>query len=222
MWLDTYFKGCDFTGTGVKEFVSICNTVVKIEKIEKMKKWEPKWEPIPLPGERIVDIEKIGDLAAADMDRHDLYNDKAFSSALKNAKPSRSVLVQRLDLPDSYYYMVPMKSEKAVTAMVLADGMNGSLQGCTAFKAPLKRPFLSQEQALERVLDKTIDLGNKAGTIKFREGTFSSHPVLVWKPCRESLSPYYPFHMFTSGDKHVYVGHNGRIFTELHDKGPVG
>jgi len=36
---------------------------------------------------------------------------------------------------------------------------------------------------------------------------------LVWKPCMESLSPFFPFHMFTVGAHGIYVRTDGVIFT---------
>jgi hypothetical protein len=48
------------------------------------------------------------------------------------------------------------------------------------------------------------------------------HANLVWRPCAESLSPYWPFYRF---DAHlpngrpitIYVRIDGEVFTELHE-----
>jgi hypothetical protein len=76
--------------------------------------------------------------------------------------------------------------------------------------------FLLEEAASSIVFARPIDMGY-AGRIMVRpEGTFA-YPTLVWKPCLESLSPYYPFRMFIVGTRHLYVRADGRVVTELHD-----
>ena len=50
-----------------------------------------------------------------------------------------------------------------------------------------------------------------------RKEALCLYPTLVWKPCRESLSPYWPFHMFTAGSHRLYIRVDGAVFTALHD-----
>ena len=52
-----------------------------------------------------------------------------------------------------------------------------------------------------------------------REG-LSASATLVWKPCRESLSPYLPFTMVLYGDRPVYVRADGEVFTKLTEAPP--
>jgi hypothetical protein len=37
----------------------------------------------------------------------------------------------------------------------------------------------------------------------------------VWRPCDQSLSPYYPFKMVSYGGNRLYVRSDGHVFTSL-------
>jgi hypothetical protein len=37
----------------------------------------------------------------------------------------------------------------------------------------------------------------------------------VWRPCRESLSPFYPFKLVSYGAHRLYLRSDGQIFTRL-------
>ena len=70
------------------------------------------------------------------------------------------------------------------------------------------------------VIDRVFDLDDRLGRIRVRPEALCLYPILVWKPCRESLSPFWPFHMFTVGAYRLYVRIDGTIFTALHDNEP--
>jgi hypothetical protein len=73
-------------------------------------------------------------------------------------------------------------------------------------------------RALQSVLGARIDLGNQQGQLLIRREASCLYPILVWKPCRESLSPFYPFHMVTVGNHQIFIRVDGQRFTELHDQ----
>jgi hypothetical protein len=74
-----------------------------------------------------------------------------------------------------------------------------------------------RDEVAESVIGSMIELPNRSGRIRVRPEAICFFPTLVWKPCRESLSPYYPFYLFTVGSNHIYVRSDGAVFTELHD-----
>ena len=67
------------------------------------------------------------------------------------------------------------------------------------------------------VVGRRVELPSRLGHVLVRPEAVCQYPTLVWKPCLESLSPFYPFHMFTAGGHPIYVRTDGIIFTELHD-----
>lgn len=79
--------------------------------------------------------------------------------------------------------------------------------------------LIGREKAAETLREAAIDLSGRVGRIPIREGAFCFYPTLVWRPCWESRSPYYPFYQFTVGSSIIYVGYDGRVYPELHDLG---
>jgi hypothetical protein len=75
---------------------------------------------------------------------------------------------------------------------------------------------MEREAALKTVVGRIVELPDRVGRLRIRPDALCQYPHLVWKPCRESLSPYYPFYMFTVGAYRVYVRSDGAVFTELH------
>ena len=49
-----------------------------------------------------------------------------------------------------------------------------------------------------------------------RPEAYALYPTLVWRPCRESLSPFVPFHLVVTGQHSMFVRLDGRVFTKLH------
>jgi hypothetical protein len=76
---------------------------------------------------------------------------------------------------------------------------------------------MDRKELVSKVSDKRFELEEPLGRLLVRPEAFCLYPTLVWKPCRESLSPFWPFHMFIIGDYRLYVRIDGAIFTRLHD-----
>ena len=87
------------------------------------------------------------------------------------------------------------------------------------FPNQLTRLLLPRSEIIEKLLKVPIDLGDKLGRIILRDGAFCLYPIMVWKPCYESRSPYYPFYMITVGGRNIYVGYDGKIYPTLHEIG---
>ena len=158
--------------------------------------------------------------ANAGMEQYGLLKRKEWSSILKGTTPGEPMLVQRLDRLDSFYYIVPFETrQKAVAAAASVDARFGNYRQAVALPEGgagiIKTP--STEAVRELVMDRRLQLEEPLGRIKIRKEAFCLYPTLVWKPCRESLSPFYPFYMFTIGFHRIYVRIDGQVFTALHD-----
>lgn len=68
---------------------------------------------------------------------------------------------------------------------------------------------------MQKLVGQSIDLGRK-GRLKIRKEAYLLYPTLVWRPCRESMSPYVPFFMVTVGDRRIYLRVDGQVFPTLH------
>lgn len=212
-WKNTYFLGCNWCGS--YRYISVCDPeppeLGKLD-IRSRERWAK--------GNQLIGLEEATRFALRGIDEHNLTEDKLFVEALKQARPEKPILVQRLDLLDAFYYIVPMVRGGAITATLSVDGLYGNFQGGRAFREPAKRLFVSGKEVLENLIGQSIELGEKRGKLVIRKEAHCFYPIMVWRPCKESRSPYYPFYMITVGDYRVYIGYDGSIYTELHDFGP--
>jgi hypothetical protein len=185
-------------------------------------------EPPPLPGgprppapdrpssNDILRPEVAAKLAVAGLKEYGLYERKDWGRALRQAEAQRGLLVQRLDRLDSYYFLVPFRGPRGTVALASVDGRWGDYQQSVLLPKPRGEFFgIGPKEALKLVAGKRIELGRDRGRLLVREQALCMYPHLVWRPCRESLSPYYPFYMFTVGRRQLYVRVDGAIFTSL-------
>ncbi len=146
---------------------------------------------------------------------------KNWSSALRGTAIGEPILVQRLDRLDSFYWIVPRTRDGVVTAVVNIDARSGDYMQARALAEPHGTALLSldRKEVDEFVFDRKHQLADEAGELVIRPGLACISDHWVWRPCRESLSPFYPFKMISYGDYRLYVRSDGRVFTGLTTSG---
>ena len=213
-WQSTYMTGVP-AGHWAGQFVAVCDP-------------DP---PAPLPagttpvtrrfdGATLLSSEQSGRLAVELLDELKLAKRPVWGKALAKVKPQTPLLVQRLDRKDSFYYIVPLgASAERSSAAVVLDARYGVYPQSAALPETTNSVIgsLSAKAALEAILNRRFDLEDFAGRVLARPGAICSCDSLVWKPCLESLSPFFPFYRFTVGGATLYVRIDGAIFTALHD-----
>jgi hypothetical protein len=213
-WKDTYFTGCDVWGVGHSQFVSVCDP-----EVPKLGKLRLDREESDVNGDRIISVEKVRNFAIKGIDKHGLRNEEVFAKALSGARPANPILVQRLDIPDTFYYLLPMERNQKVTAFLSVDALYGNFRGGQVLDKPVRNPFVDRKRIIRKLLGHPVELGDKLGKVIIRDGAFCFYPIMVWKPCQESRSPYYPLYMITIGNRSIFVGYDGKIYSQLHDMG---
>ncbi len=167
-------------------------------------------------GSDLLQPDIAAELAVAGLREYGLYEREDWGRVLRQAEAERGFLVQRLDRLDSFYWLVPFRAQRGTVAVASVDGRWGDyLQAVLLPKVRDNFFRIGPEDALKLVVGRRIDLGKDHGRLLVREQALCMYPHLVWRPCRESLSPYYPFYMFTIGDHHLYVRVDGEIFASL-------
>lgn len=182
---------------------------------------------------KIISPDQARMLALRSLEKQLLVHDERFRRALAESEPGEPVLVQRLDKPDNFYYLVPLVTEKKTSMVVSLDALNGEFLRASAFPKPVEFLTLTRKAVEEMIVGKEIEvtqLGREEKTqkkirtlkIKIRRGAYCFYPIMVWRPCQESRSPNYPFYMVTVGERQIFIGYNGSIYLGLHDLGPGG
>ncbi len=176
---------------------------------------EPTDHGLKHDGSSLVDGSQAREFAKQGGQQHGLHDQEDFGEVLSGGNYRDGLLVQSLDRRDDFYSLVPIEHAGGLSATVMVDGRYGNLLGVHKHLDPLETLVISAEKARQRVLSQAIDFGDERGLVSVREEVLSQHPSFVWQPCRESRTPFHPFHMFHVGADRVYVGYDGTVYPNL-------
>ncbi|HXN47461.1 MAG TPA: hypothetical protein VN893_12520 [Bryobacteraceae bacterium] len=214
VWQSTYMTGIDF-GHWLGQYVAICDPDPPPS--------HPGVRPFAqerMRSEGLLSAEMAVKRAQEGLSVYGLDQRKNYAGVLRRGRPGTPVLVERLDHPDQFYYVVPVtEDERTAPLAIVVDAITGIYLQSAINPKPGETVFtaIGRDAVLETIAGRVVELPNRVGRLQIRPEALCFYPRLVWKPCRESLSPYYPFYMFTAGAYHVYVRSDGAVFTELHD-----
>jgi hypothetical protein len=213
-WQSTYMTGNKYGTLWNGRNVAVCDPDPPAERLGQMPPAVKR-----LRGESLLKPAEAVEYGMAGLRLYRLHERKGWQEALKDTKPGTPVLVQRLDQIDSFYYIVPLESrEKTVTAAVAVDARFGDYRQTIALPEGGSSILtaLDERRVREMTVGRRLQLEEPLRPIMVRKEAFCLYPTLVWRPCLESLSPFYPFHMITVGDYRIYVRVDGQIITTLH------
>jgi len=191
----------------------------------------PTFGPRPLSpvertftGERLISASAIRDHFPTALKQSGLLAHPQWSTVLAGVRPADAVLVQRLDRANSYYWIVPaVDTQGGLRAAVRIDARYGTYQQTASVKDPQAKMFgfSKLEEVTDHVMRQRLELPHNGGRLTIHSEALSVHSCLVWKPCLQSLSPFYPFRMVTIGALRLYVRiFDGAVFFDLTtDKG---
>jgi hypothetical protein len=136
--------------------------------------------------------------------------------------PRAAMLRPDSSLRNSPFYIVPFEKAGHTPVAVRVDSTTGAYLQSVASQGENQSVinFMSLDDILASLEGRQLDF---AGTkVVFRKEQMEPDPPLGWKPCRESMSPFYPFYIITlhtrSGTHELYVrAHDGAVFTHLED-----
>jgi hypothetical protein len=213
-WQSTYMTGVTWGHWNAK-FVAVCDPQPPAERVGIQ--WRPDRR---FSGERLIKPKDGTESALAGLREYGLLERPQWKEALRGTKPADPMLVQQLHRRDSFYYIVPMqRSAKEVPALVSVDARFGDyLQAVSSLKPDANLLLqLDKKAVMSLVEHQRLELEDKLGRLKVRPEAICLYPILVWKPCLESLSPFWPFYMLGVGTHHIYIRVDGAVFTQLHD-----
>jgi hypothetical protein len=214
-WQNTYFTGCDAYGVGHVQYISVCDP-----RRPPLRRIKLVGQPRMTAGTNLISADDALDMVNRGLAAHLRSSQQCpLTPALTGARPVSAHLVQRLDRRDEFYYLIVVQQGDKPSAIVRGDGLHGTFQGALSLEGLTQSPIIAQGDAVAAARQAVLDRGDGSGRIVLRDGAFSLSPTLVWRPCQESRSPYYPFHQITVGGDTIYVGYDGRVYPILHDLG---
>jgi hypothetical protein len=215
-WQSTYMTGVP-SGHWGGQFVAVADPAPPPARRGPPSR--PLLEPLRHSG-RLLLGEHAAQRAHEALRAYGLAERPAYEKVLGRALTGEPVLVQRLDLPDSFYWITPMRAGDETPLAVLIDARSGLyMQSAVHTGEGSVFRMRPRAQVMKTLVGTVVELPAWRGRVAVREEAICPYPTLVWKPCRESLSPLYPFHMFTIGADRIYVRVDGAVFTSLTEGG---
>jgi len=173
----------------------------------------------PFNGERLISETLVREQFRPTLERSGLLAHPQWSRVLEGLHPADAVLVERLDRSNSYYWIVPAADmQGGLRAALRVDARYGTYQQAARLHHSSAEMFgfRKHEEVIEHLLSRRIELPNDGGRLVLHPQAVCVHPCLVWKPCRQSLSPFYPFRMVSIGALRLFVRiFDGAVFFEL-------
>ncbi|MFT4110398.1 hypothetical protein [Propionicimonas sp.] len=211
-WQADYMTGIP-SGHWAGKFVAVCDPeppgrAVGVERVPI----RPRFD-----GVELLDAEVAGRLSLELVEEAGLTERARWRKALGTTVVGRPELVQRLDRPDSFFYLVPRGGDGPATSVVALDARFGTYQQARIVTRRRQPALLTLERdAIEEfVFGRVHQLPGRQGEIRIRPDIACVSRHWVWRPCRESLSPYYPFKLVSYGPHRFYLRSDGRMFSRL-------
>jgi hypothetical protein len=215
-WQSDYMTGVP-SGHWAGRFVAVCDPEPPPERgPERQERPRTRYD-----GSELLDAELAGRLSLESVKESGLLENEGWARALEGTEPAHAQLVQRLDRNDSFYWIVPQVRDGRAAAVVNVDALSGEFREARALPEGQEPALLSlaRGELDERILGTVHELPDWAGRLRLRPGIACVSRHWVWKPCDQSLSPYYPFKMVSYGAYQLYVRSDGRVFNRLTTNG---
>ena len=141
-----------------------------------------------------------------------------YDRVLQRATFGEPVLVQRLDLPDTFYYIVPARVAERAPLAVVIDAKNGlylqssvghSDQGSVfTISKPRRRGAVDHRNGCRTARSARSHPGTRRSRLPLSDAGVEAVPQIVVAAL--------PVSLFTVGSERIYVRSDGAIFTTLH------
>ncbi len=203
-WKTTYMTGVSFGFWGGEQrFIAICDGDPAADT---------QATSIEFEGEPVRDTHEI--ISRARVGREPRI-------ASLDTDPADLILVELEGVANpQFYYIVPFRDQDGTAPFVAQVGAHQEGAFAGSISAPEGTTHIAPKLHRDAVIDRFIGLSVSVGgnRVVLRREDLNEH--LVWFPCRESLSPYWPFYRFDVGGPasatKVYVRIDGLLVPEPH------
>lgn len=209
-WKNTYLTGCNYDSpTGALQYISVCDP--STPKIDL-----PTQKEIVryFPGERIAPGKEILVALQKEIKRMSLFDTKQLSP-LKRGEFASPLLVRRMDMRRTYYYLAPCIEAGHVIGYAQVDALFGNLEGMVTLQKPAPMVVTDPLKLVKSLHRRKIELLSEKGRIRLNAKDLKVSSTLVWKPCRQAYSPHLPFWRINAGSFIFYQRIDGPIFSQL-------
>jgi GR25 family glycosyltransferase involved in LPS biosynthesis len=214
-WFSNYLIPVSNSGHWYGKCLAICDPEEGIKQGKEIKMNQSMQE------DKILDPDIITQIASRVLAETNATSYDFLPEQLKKAKPITPVLVKYLNRKNDFYYLVPAQGEdQKIYGYINIDGRYGNHKQ-SAY--PNKQGFLRNikmktRKEVFKSLKKSANFWGKIILTVFQK-MMTMSPYMVWMPCRESLSPNYPFQLAKIGWVKFYIRIDGAVFKKLDTTG---
>jgi hypothetical protein len=140
---------------------------------------------------------------------------------LAGARPSRTppIMCSKLgaepDIGAPDFIVFLQKDDEVDYAAFARVALTGEFLGVQAPPAYVPSPNRLFDLASAAVEAYALRSNRTGVSSAVRQRLFTTHPTLVWRPCRQSMSPFSPFVQINIAGAVLYLAGDGRIYTQL-------
>lgn len=156
----------------------------------------------------VISLTKARQLALQGLEKTPWIAQLQARERYKKLKPAVPLLVQRVDRSNSYYYLVPFNEQGQTILVVSIDAVAGHFKQAAKLSTPGRFPNLDAEQAL-KILQIYLKMNQSEQPVHLPK------PILQWRPCRQSQSPFEPFWFLKIKESTWYIDQSGKVWTKL-------
>ncbi len=224
-WKNTYMTGVP-EGYWTGKFLAVCDPSSasddeqkpEMSNQRKQRKESDKKSKKGSPVKKVIQRATAVNAAMKSLTDRGFLKLDFLQETLKSVKPGKPVLVQLLDSPNEYYYIVPLLGPgRRVQSLIKIDGLEASFKQAsfaTNPRDPIIFEPLSNAEIL-KLLGKQVFSKKHKIALNIHPESLGIYPCLVWKPCLESLSPLLPFYMIIIGTYRIFIRIDKKLFFEL-------
>lgn len=216
-WQTNRFNGCAYDDPGgATQWISVCDPEPATFGLPRRRETRYRSD-----GRHIIRVQDLSAIGNEGLKEYRVPESQFGERVFRTGKFGTPLLVQRLDVPNQYYYILPWEQRSGVLAMVDVDARFGVFKSARIFSEAVSNwipggtPAKAVAEIERRINDKRFELAEERGRIRVFPGTYCISQTLVWKPCRESWSPHLPFYHVQVGGHSLYVRIDGPVFTGL-------
>ena len=213
-WQSDYMTGITQAGHWQGKFIAVCAAAPPpVAPVRRRRRRRDM--PYQKPG--LVPSSMVAEFAERGLENAGLKDRDGWREALDNTCAGKPALVQRLDRRNSFYWMAPLARSDQTCAYANINASTGEFQQARAARDNEGPGLLSlNDSQTKRVLSQQVQpQAARGGELAIQPGFEPVSRHWMWKPCLESLSPYYPFKVFKYGSKRLFVRSDGQVFTQL-------
>jgi len=175
----------------------------------------PEPEP-PFVRQDLLDPARVPAAASAALRSERFARHPRWQEAARETAPGEPMLVTRLNFPADHHFIVPMLRHGKPTLLLTLDAYDGSYRESAPVGPDHPTSIAVARAQLDAMLaEGTVTLDDSREPVPLWSNTIAVFPTLTWRPCLESLSPYLPFLHVNTGNRHLHIRLDGKVFGEI-------